>query len=145
MSQDSLGLLIKKLELRSDRLASQFLQELGLSTSQFRVLRWLFKQEGNPRQHDVEQALSLSNPTVTGILHNLEKHGWVKRFPHPEDKRSKQLVLTDKATRQQQALYQISQDVEEELTRDLSQEEFQQLRQLIQKILKSSDKKSIDS
>ena len=139
MSQDSFGFLIKKLELRSDRLSSQFLQELGLSTSQFRVLRWLFKQEGFPRQHDVEKALSLSNPTVTGILHNLEKHGWVKRLPHPEDKRSKQLVLTDKAKEQQQALYQISQDVEAELTRDLSREETQQLRQLIQKILKENN------
>ena len=138
MSQDSFGFLIKKLELRSDRLSSQFLQKLGLSTSQFRVLRWLFKQEGSPRQHDVEKALSLSNPTVTGILHNLEKHGWVKRLPHPEDKRSKQLVLTDKAKGQQQALYQISQDVEAELTRDLSREETQQLRQLIQKILKEN-------
>ena len=136
MTKDSLGLLVKKVELKSDKIANHLLQECGLSASQFRVLRWLFKHENTvPRQTDLEKALAMTNPTVTGILNNLEKNGWVKRLAHPEDKRSKQVVLTDKACRRQEDLYELSKSMEVDLVKNLSEAERQILRELLQKIL----------
>ena len=48
-------------------------------------------------QGDIEEALKLSNPTVSGTLDRLERKGLVKRLPDPENRRVNQIALTEKA------------------------------------------------
>ena len=77
----------------------------------------------------------MSNPTVTGILNNLEKNGWINRLPHPEAKRSKHIALTEKSWQHQEILYQISNEIDDILTKSLTTKEREQLQNLLLKIL----------
>ena len=48
-------------------------------------------------QRDIEKALNLKNPTVTGLLQRLDEKGYVLIVPNAKDKRKKNVYLTEKA------------------------------------------------
>ena len=47
-------------------------------------------------QKDIEKALSLKNPTVTGILKRLDEKGFILAVPSNQDKRCKNIYPTEK-------------------------------------------------
>ena len=61
----------------------------------------------------------IRNPTVTRVLQNLEKKGLIERQTNPQDNRSKVICLSDKAKTMEQLLYQLGNELEEKLTRNL--------------------------
>lgn len=103
---------------------------------QYRIIKLLYMHpKDSLRQIDVEKYYSLTNPTVTGILSNLERDGWVERRPNPLDARSKVLRLTDKAYEHKEILYSIGDRVEADLTASLDEAEHKQLVSLLKKML----------
>lgn len=72
------------------------LKEMQLSLPQLGLLLAVRRAPGI-RVNELAQLLQLSAPTVSVGLRRLEDEGWVRREPDPEDKRSFQLYLTDKA------------------------------------------------
>ncbi len=72
------------------------LKEMQLSLPQLGLLLAVRRTPGI-RVNELAQLLQLSAPTVSVGLRRLEDEGWVRREPDPEDKRSFQLYLTDKA------------------------------------------------
>ena len=83
-----------------NNLANQFnkhMDEIGLTGSQSYIIGYLLHNEGREiNQKDIELALKLMNPTVTGILNRLEKKGFVVRKKSEVDKRYKIVELTEK-------------------------------------------------
>lgn len=81
-------------------LANRFnkdMEEIGLTSSQSYIIGYLIHNEGREvNQKDIELALKLMNPTVTGILNRLEKKGLVVRKKSELDKRYKIVELTEK-------------------------------------------------
>ena len=113
--------LIKKAELKIEKTAHQLLASSDLTSTQLKILIILFTNpEKNYRQIDLETHFSLTNPTVTGILNNMEKKGLIQRRKHPRDSRSKVIVPTQEAYRRKEewiALYEV---LEQRLTRNLT-------------------------
>lgn len=70
------------------------LKEIGVSRPQWLVLTGIHKYEGQ-QQNTLAKALSMEKAPLGVVVDELEKAGWVKRCPHPEDRRAKQLFLTD--------------------------------------------------
>ena len=87
------------------------------------------------RQIDIERSFSMTNPTVTGILHNLEKKDWIQRIQNPKDSRSKVIRLTDKAEGLRGELLAISDRLEDMLTAKLNEAEKSQLLRLMNQLL----------
>lgn len=81
----------------------------------------------------------MTNPTVTGIIQNLEKKGMVRRIPNPDDKRSKLLSLTERAIFMKEKLYSIGESIEKQVTANLSGEESSQLIELLKRIPGTED------
>ncbi|MGE5676461.1 MAG: MarR family winged helix-turn-helix transcriptional regulator [Pseudomonadota bacterium] len=81
-------------------LANRFnkdMDEIGLTSSQSYVMGYLIHNEGREiNQKDIEEALRLMNPTVTGILNRLEKKGFIIRRKSESDKRYKIVEITEK-------------------------------------------------
>ena len=77
----------------------------------------------------------MSNPTVTRILQNLEKGGWIRRLANGKDKRQKQLYLTDKALSMQETFKEIATQLENQLTQRLTDDELNDLQTLLRKML----------
>lgn len=133
-----IAILIKKLSLKCDKLANKELQPFGLTYTQFLILKFLFLNKDTVmKQIDLEKHLSMSNPTITGILKNMEKGGLIERADNPEDKRSRRMLLTEKSIQLETVLLQLSDKLETTLTKNLSEQEKEQTILILSKILSS--------
>lgn len=136
METGKVSVLIKRSALIFDKYVNQLLIPYQLSSSQFRILMILYKSpEYSVRQADIEVAFSMTNPTVTGLIHKLEKNGLVKRVENPRDKRSKLLALTDYAESKRAEFVALGNSIEKEMTDGLSEAEAETLSELLTKII----------
>lgn len=136
MASTRISILIKRSSLVFDKLSNQLLSSYDLTGSQFNVLMILYKSPvGAVRQTDIEEKFSITNPTVTGLVQKLEVKDLVKRMPHPEDRRSKVLVLTDRAMAIKEELLALADSLEQQMTASLTAGECEQLASLLMKML----------
>ena len=138
MKKIKTAILIKKLALEFDKIAIPELEPYNLTPTQFKVIKYLLNnQEAEVRQRDIEKAYSMTNPTVTGILQNLEKNNWIERIENPNDARSKVIKLTKKALKQENELYNLGENLEKRFIKGLDKGEQKQLNQLLNKLFDS--------
>ncbi len=136
MANAKISLLIKKSSLIFDKLSNQLLLPYDLTGSQFKILMLLYHSPAVPvRQTDIESKFSMTNPTVTGLVQKLEAKDLVKRTPHPDDKRSKVLALTDRAMGIKDELLALADSLERQMTNNLTVSECDQLASLLTKML----------
>lgn len=113
------------------------LAEYNLTRSQMDVLIFLKineKKNIETNQKDIEKALSLKNPTVTGILDRLEDKGYIKRNVSSKDKRLKQITLTSASNEILLKSRNHAKIIEEKILSPLSDEEIDELLKLLDKI-----------
>lgn len=136
MKHAKISLLIKKSSLTFDKLSNQLLTPYDLTSSQFKILMVLYHAPGDSvRQADIESKFSMTNPTVTGLVQKLEGKDLVKRVPHPKDKRSKVLVLTERAMDMKDELLALADSLEQQMTAKLTGAERERLASLLEKML----------
>lgn len=131
-----IAILIKKSSLEFDKIANKALQPFGISHTQFLILKFLYlNKDQTVKQIDIEKYLSMSNPTVTGILKNMEKSRLIERAENPEDKRSRSILLTEKSLHMESTFLLLGDQLDEELTKKLSEQEKEQVITLLSKML----------
>jgi MarR family 2-MHQ and catechol resistance regulon transcriptional repressor len=123
-----LDLTVKNLK-RIERLA---MQESGLTPSQYHVLNLLWEGGEMPLK-DLAQASSCTRATMTGLIDVLERKGFVRRVPNPEDRRSLLASLTEGGKALQEMTPSLRR-IYSHCCVGLSPEEFQQLGQLLGKL-----------
>ena len=140
MDKSNITILIKKLSLESDRAASPMLAPHGLTATQYKVIELLYSQPvGTVRQIDLQKALSVTNPTLTSILQNMEKDGWVIRGPNPQDRRSKIVSLTPRSYKLKEELSELGNQLERRFAKQLNPIERSILIKLLAKLLKDQN------
>lgn len=136
MEQNNIAIMIKIASVALEKDAYQMLAAYDLTFSQFKIMVFLLHiHEGPTRQIDIEDMFAMTNPTVTGILNNLEKKGMVQRLPNPADRRSKIIVPTEKALAIADELWNIRETLDADFTRMLDDGEKEQMRKLLRKII----------
>ena len=136
LTHDKVAILVKRLSQECDKIAYPILQPYKLTLVQYKIIKYLYLHPADSiRQIDIERFYCLTNPTVTGILKNLERDGWIVRRANPKDGRSKIISLTAKAMEYMEAMYGAGDQIETELTAPLLPEEKQQLLILLNKLL----------
>lgn len=139
MASAGISILVKKSSLIFDKLSNQLLMPYDLTGSQFKILMVLYQTHaGSVRQTDIEAKFSMTNPTVTGLVQKLETKDLVKRMPHPEDKRSKVLILTERAMEMKEELLALADSLEQQMTKNLTAAECGQLASLLTKMLQQT-------
>ena len=131
-----LGFLFKQINNVYEKEVNNSLRTLGITASQCAVLDYLFhsrKEEIN--QKDVERALSLKNPTVTGLLKRLDEKGYILIVPSTKDKRCKNIYLTEKAYDIRRRMEADRKKVDKRLTIGMTKKEVQALRKMLDKVL----------
>lgn len=135
MKNEKVVILIKKIALKIEKLSIPVLAPYELTNTQYKIMVMLYTNQDKPvRQTDIEENFSMTNPTVTGIIQNLEKKNLVKRVQNPYDKRSKLVVLTDKAISMRKEIAGLGGMLETQVTKNLTNEEYGQLISLLKKI-----------
>jgi len=87
--------LIHEIDKKFEKVQRQEITKDDLTTSQFFILRQLWELDGIPFK-DLAVACNCSRSTITGVVDTMEKKGFVKRVPHPNDRRSTLVKLTKK-------------------------------------------------
>ena len=139
MNRDQIGILIKRASLEVEKTALAILAPYSMNLTQYKIIVYLYNAPpASTRQVDLERAFSMTNPSVTSVLHTLEKKGLVQREENPEDKRSNVISLTDKAFHMQSELEAVGERLEEAIAKNLSLEERATLIALLKKCCKTN-------
>lgn len=131
-----MGFLVKQINTVFEKELNERLRTIGITASQCAVLDYLFhtnKEEVN--QRDVERNLNLKNPTVTGILKRLDEKGYIFCVPNVEDKRKKNIYLTEKAYDIQKKMEADRKKLDKRLTMGLTKKEVAAVTRALEKML----------
>ena len=136
MKIDKAAILIKKAALEFEKISNAALEKYDLTTAQYKVMKYLYAEaDSGVRIVDLEKYYSMSHPTTIGIVQNLEKKGLVVYRDNPHNARSRFIVPTEKALKLKDELEETGDDLEAELTKNLSEKERQRLVGLLQKMM----------
>lgn len=78
------------------RLSEARLKPLGFGVGQLPVLIALRDGKANT-QRELARFAKVEQPPMAQMLARMERNGWIRRTPHPEDGRSSRIVLTKAA------------------------------------------------
>ncbi|GGA25131.1 MarR family winged helix-turn-helix transcriptional regulator [Neptunicoccus cionae] len=104
--------------------------ELGITPGEARTLANVARF-GPLRQHDLANLTGIGPMSVTGMIDNLEQAGLVIRTPDPDDRRAKQVQITQKAHALLEDLHRIGEDVRAISRGGLSTEEWDTFHRLL--------------
>ncbi len=97
----------------------------GLTPPQGFMLRTILALAGRS-QYEIAEALTISRPTATRLLHGLEKLKLIERRVHDADARHWVIFPTAKATRIAEALNEASAAVTRRIQKGMGKERFDQ-------------------
>ena len=131
-----IGFMIKQINNVYEKDLNERLKTIGITSSQCAVLDYLFHTSREEvSQRDVERHLNLKNPTVTGLLKRLDEKGYILCVPNANDKRKKNIYLTEKAYDIQRRMENDRRKLDKELTRGMTKREIAALRKNLEKLL----------
>lgn len=136
-----ISLLIKIVNNVFERELNNKISEIGLTVSQCDVLGYINHNsavEVNPV--DIEKFCNMSRPTVTGILKRLKEKEFINFKESSKDKRYKQIVCTQKAEMCREIMRSNISDMEKVLLNGISQEQQNEISELLKTMLKNMKK-----
>lgn len=130
------GFMFKQINTIYEKELNNRLCKLGITASQCAVLDFLFNSSQEEiTQRDIEKALSLKNPTVTGLLKRLDENGFILVVPSNKDKRCKNVFLTEKAYDIQRRMDAERRKIDKMLTIGMSKKEVAALEKMLARVL----------
>ena len=133
--QDRYNLLTGNVPLLFNRfLGQQFkLNNINLTREQWSVLVPLWKQQGCSQQA-IADFTHRDKPSITRLIDQLEKEGYVERMSHPTDRRQNLIYLTNKGKEIEGKVMYIVNNVTERATRGLSENQIMEIKNFFQHI-----------
>lgn len=95
-------------------------RELDLTRSQWWVLNHLFRHDGI-RQSELADILEIERAALGRLIDRLEANGWVRREPDPDDRRAKQVFLTEEVSPIVSRMRRIASELRSDVTQGMSQ------------------------
>jgi DNA-binding MarR family transcriptional regulator len=126
--------LITELYWLSNKLLERRLFPTGVSVSQARVLGLLYFSKKPVKPSRLATLLFQETQSITGILHRIERKGWVRRRPDPEDRRAVGLELTDKGRDLAKRVIATSEDLYGEVFKPLAAQERRTVERILGKL-----------
>jgi DNA-binding MarR family transcriptional regulator len=102
------------------------LEAIGLHHAQGMILFRLWRKDGMA-QNELAQALHITPPTATSTLQRMERDGWIERRRDANDQRVVRVYLSDKAQALRTEARVSLQEIDNELTSVLTDEERNRL------------------
>lgn len=132
-SENKYNLLSGRVALLLNRFLSQQFKNKGISLTreQWSVLAVLWKTDGCSQQM-IANSTSRDKPSVTRLIDNLVKEGYVKRKSHENDRRLNLIFLTEKGKKVEKSVIEIVDDTIEKATNGLSDEQIIAIRDAFQ-------------
>ena len=116
----------------------RLLRPLGVSPAGGLVLG-ILRDRGNLPPSELGDRLIVSRATVTGVVDSLERRGFVRRLPHPADRRSLLIEITPAGLKVLQELRTLVHRNEQQWMAGLSDDELRAYIALLHRIQQSVD------
>ncbi len=127
-------ILGKKMHATMERWAEQH----GLSEGRFQILvRLQHQADGRLAMGELAEMLDVSPRTVTGLVDNLERDGFVKRVDAPDDRRSVCAEITEQGREAVKRLWRDSEGGQAALIKGFTEAELIQLRHLCLRLIQA--------
>ncbi len=118
--------------------ADQKLEQFDITNEQGHTLGYLYAhQQDGLTQNDIAKALQRTGPTVSNLLRNLERKKLIYRYVDAQDTRRKNIGLTISGIKLVEAFTSIFDEMEQTLVSQLSEEENEQMKANLMKMLSS--------
>ncbi|MBG3395420.1 multidrug efflux transporter transcriptional repressor MepR [Staphylococcus aureus] len=118
--------------------ADQKLEQFDITNEQGHTLGYLYAhQQDGLTQNDIAKALQRTGPTVSNLLRNLERKKLIYRYVDTQDTRRKNIGLTTSGIKLVEAFTSIFDEMEQTLVSQLSEEENEQMKANLTKMLSS--------
>ena len=132
------GHLVRILHWCCDQTMTEALNKMDLTASQGRLMAYVAHRGEQPTYaRDVEQALRLTHPTVSGLLSRLEQKGFVELITDPNDRRSKRIVISEKGLACHERMHETIMENESRIVQGFTEEEKALLAQLLQRAIEN--------
>jgi MarR family transcriptional regulator, organic hydroperoxide resistance regulator len=131
--ENSAGYLVRDTHLLFAKALRTRLQLHQITPGQWYFLRTLWDEEGLS-QRELSRRVGTTEPTTVSALRLLARNGMIERVRNPNDRRTINIFLTDKARDMKAELMPVAVEVNDIATGGLSDEEFAQLGHLLQKV-----------
>lgn len=137
-TRKNIGFLIKQINNNYEREFNNALKKYDLTASQCEVLDYLFScKDTVVCTRDVQKALNFKQPTATGILMRMEEKHFVEMVNSSEDKRCKNIHLTQNAYELKKKMEKEHRRVEKMLLEGMEPEEKDALYRQLKKALEN--------
>lgn len=110
------------------------IEPLGIAPAQFMVLLELWDEDGQTQATLIDR-LAVEQATMANTLNRMERDGLIERRPSETDKRSKIILLSEKAKNLRQDAVSGAADVNAKALAKLDGEERQELARLMRKVI----------
>lgn len=139
------GHLIRRLHQISTQVFARRIREAGsdLTPVQFAALDAVHQQPGAD-QASLAQSIAKDRATVGAVLDRMEQKGLLTRVVSGQDKRARELTLTDEGRRLLAKLTPVVVDLQSEILQGLSEDEYRQFIVLAAKAARSGKPGSAD-
>jgi DNA-binding MarR family transcriptional regulator len=131
--EESVGFKLAKAHQRLFSLLGELLKPYGITSKQFALLAFLWKQD-DLSQTELSERAEIDRTTLSGMIDRLEKVGLVKRMPSPEDRRAYLVKLTQKGAALEEELTGLALQVRKDLFSRFADGEYEQLCMLLDKL-----------
>lgn len=102
---------------------------------QGRIMDYLIIHQGEKiYQKDLEKALNISKATISSALFSMEKSNIIKRITSKNDARSREIILTEDSKKAHENMKLIFENLNKELTKNISKEEIDMFYSIIEKL-----------
>lgn len=128
-----IGKLSNQIRRRIDALASKG----AFSGAQGRALHFILSQPEELFQKDIEEEFGLRPSTATELLKKMEQNGLIRRETSGYDGRRKRIIASSKAVQYKDQVMEGLEQLEEDLTRGISEEDMDTFYRVIDKMLEN--------
>ena len=105
----------------------------GITFRQWQVLAWL-ALEGELAQNELAERIGIEAPTLVGVLDRMERDGWLRRHPCPDDRRKKLVRPTGRAENVWSKMVECALRVRKQALSGLSERRLEAVKNALQKM-----------
>ncbi|CDR03120.1 MarR family winged helix-turn-helix transcriptional regulator [Streptomyces iranensis] len=120
-----------RLTRRLHRAQKRYMEPLGITPAQSRLLRTVAHDDQPPRMADLARRLEVVPRAVTTLVDALEAHGSVRRVPDPTNRRVVRVELTDTGRSTLRALREARRAAAEDILAPLGDQQRETLGELL--------------
>ena len=135
LQPEPLGYYIKKIHQTFVSQSNKSLKKFGLTSSQLDILVYLLRHSDRVcTQREIEKYYGLSHATVIGTLQRLIDKGYINVYASEEDKRQRNVFLTDLAFEIEEEMVKEWENNYNKFKRHMSEEEIENLVEGLKKV-----------